>query len=138
MPPEPSTVNRPASLRTTATSSVPPPKSKTASAAPTESGRPAGPARGRQQLFPARLTPRGRVGQDRRWQKPDRLDGEPRDRAEHRGEEVDDRYLAVAEEHRVIVDTPLRVGLIPSRVELGHPLRVAHDMRLPVLVQQYA
>jgi len=38
----------------------------------------------------------------------------------------------------VIVDTPLRVGLIPSRVELGHPLRVAPDMRLPVLVQQYA
>ena len=84
------------SLRTTATSSVPPPKSKTASALPTGIGRrrtsaevagrgnrlryelrtpavrsdrrPTGPGDGRGQQLPAARPPRRRVGQRGRWQ----------------------------------------------------------------------
>jgi len=66
-----------------------------------------------------------------------RLDGRVRDGGEDRGEQVDGRHLAVAEQHTGRVDVPLRVGLVAGRVGLGEPLGVAADVQPAGLVEEH-
>ncbi|OLB65036.1 MAG: hypothetical protein AUI10_08610 [Actinobacteria bacterium 13_2_20CM_2_72_6] len=64
------------------------------------------------------------------WRTAGRPAGLLGDPDQHRREQVDDRQFALTEQHTLVVDAPLRVGLVPGRVQPRAVHRVPPDQQV--------